>query len=84
MLYNTVEPLITHTPSVDRRMYGLWGAMALRKSSKNRHQEIAKLCSNILVLNVSTIKDDYYCRFTVDNEKNQSKTVSFIVQDSSL
>ena len=30
----TVEPLITHTPSVDRRMYGLWGAMACGKVLK--------------------------------------------------
>ena len=52
------------------------GGYGLRKSFKNRHQKIAKLCSNILVLNVSTIKDDYYCRSTVD--------MSFIVQDSSL
>ena len=52
------------------------GGYGLRKSSKNRHRKIAKLCSNILVLNVSTIKDDYYCRSTVN--------MSFIVQDSSL
>ena len=30
----TVEPLITHTPSVDRRMYGLRGAMACGKVLK--------------------------------------------------